>query len=140
MNCDDDFFGDDNEGNDVATSRKVSSKLFNDGYRIGKAKEEESQMQIGFDQGFEQGMLRGRACGKLYAACREHLSKQSHDGTDVVETLSSLEALLFDGVSCSGQITQSIIEMLRIETLAISAQLEVDFTAFVKDVSLIPQR
>ena len=145
MICDDDFFGDDvrdNGGVDIdtddATSRKVSNKLYNDGYRIGKGKEEEMQMQIGFDVGFERGMMSGRACGCLYAACRLSMSTRG-DAGEVAQTTINLEKLLFESVSDTGHVSSELIESLRALVLSISAELIVDFQRFENDLSLLPE-
>ena len=135
MHCDDDFFGDEVRDNDDATSRKVSSKLFNDGYRIGKGKEEELQMQIGFDQGFERGMILGRVCGKLYAACRLALLEENITGVEFKRSIDDLEALLFERVSNDDCVSIETINSLRSLILSISIDLEPAFEVFESDVS-----
>lgn len=135
MDSDDDFFGDEVGDNDEATSRKVSSKLFNDGYRIGKGKEEELQMQIGFDEGFERGMMLGRVCGKLYAACRLSLLKENITGVEFNRSIDDLEALLFERVSNDDCVSIETINSLRSLILSISIDLEPAFEVFESDVS-----
>ena len=135
MDSDDDFFGDEVGDNDEATSRKVSSKLFNDGYRIGKGKEEELQMQIGFDEGFERGMMLGRVCGKLYAACRLSLLKENITGVELNRSIDDLEALLFERVSNDDCVSIETINSLRSLILSISIDLEPAFAVFESDVS-----
>ena len=135
MDSDDDFFGDEVGDNDEATSRKVSSKLFNDGYRIGKGKEEELQMQIGFDEGFERGMMLGRVCGKLYAACRLSLLKENITGVEFKRSIDDLEALLFERVSNDDCVSIETINSLRSLILSISIDLEPAFEVFESDVS-----
>ena len=135
MHSDDDFFGDEVRDNDDATSRKVSSKLFNDGYRIGKGKEEELQMQIGFDEGFERGMMLGRVCGKLYAACRLSLLKENITGVELNRSIDDLEALLFERVSNDDCVSIETINSLRSLILSISIDLEPAFEVFESDVS-----
>lgn len=135
MDSDDDFFGDEVGDNDEATSRKVSSKLFNDGYRIGKGKEEELQMQIGFDEGFERGMMLGRVCGKLYAACRLSLLKENITGVELNRSIDDLEALLFERVSNDDCVSIETINSLRSLILSISIDLEPAFEVFESDVS-----
>ena len=135
MHSDDDFFGDEVGDNDEATSRKVSSKLFNDGYRIGKGKEEELQMQIGFDEGFERGMMLGRVCGKLYAACRLSLLNENITGVEFNRSIDDLEALLFERVSNDDCVSIETINSLRSLILSISIDLEPAFEVFESDVS-----
>lgn len=135
MDCDDDFFGDGAGENDEASSRKISSKLFNDGYRIGKGKEEELQMQIGFDKGFKRGMLSGRACGKLYAACRAALSKENVARVDYNRSIADLEALLFDCVSDDDCVSSKTIDTLRSLVLSISPDLESPLALFENEIS-----
>ena len=134
MHCDDDFFGDEVRDNDDATSRKVSSKLFNDGYRIGKGKEEELQMQIGFDQGFERGMILGRVCGKLYAACRLALSEENITGVEFNRSIDDLEALLFERVSNDDCVSTDTVNSLRSLILSISVNLNSAFEVFESDI------
>ena len=132
MDCDD-FFGDDDTVNDEATTRKVASKLYNDGYRIGKAKEEEIQMQIGFDEGFERGILSGRICGKLYASCREYLSNHVRTAAEASLTMTNLEAILFESIAESGSITDESVMRIRSAVLSMSSDLEPAVALFANE-------
>ena len=136
MDCDD-FFGDDDVINDEATTRKVASKLYNDGYRIGKAKEEEVQMQIGFDKGFERGMLSGRTCGKLYASCREYLSNHVHTTAEATVAMSNLEAVLFESIAESGFITDDSVTKIGSIVLSMSRELESAVILFANEAKSI---
>jgi hypothetical protein len=133
MDCDD-FFGDDDVENDEATTRKVTSKLQNDGYRVGKGIEEAAQMQIGFDVGFEQGMLTGRLCGQLYASCRKFSSAVT--GEHAIE-IKELEELLFGSISETGFIDDDAICSIRILVLSISPELQPALELFEGEVSLL---
>lgn len=69
---DDDEYDD---GNGAAATQmgetgKVISKLYNDGYRIGKAAKDEKEIQRGFDDGFARGMQISRIFGRLYGRIR----------------------------------------------------------------------
>ena len=46
---------------------KVSNKLYNDGYRVGKTAEEERQLQECFDGHYNTGAALGWVCGEVYA-------------------------------------------------------------------------
>ena len=133
MDCDD-FFGDDDVENDEATTRKVTSKLQNDGYRVGKGIEEAAQMQIGFDVGFEEGMLTGRLCGQLYASCRKISSAVAGEHAS---TIKELEELLFVGISESGSISDDMISSIRTLVLSISQELQSALELFEREVTLL---
>lgn len=133
MDCDD-FFGDDDVENDEATTRKVTSKLQNDGYRVGKGIEEAAQMQIGFDVGFEEGMLTGRLCGQLYASCRKISSAVAGEHAS---TIKELEELLFVGISESGSISDDMISSIRTLVLSISPELQSALELFEREVTLL---
>ena len=79
----DEFYGDDGNINAIeeADSKKVNRKLYNDGYRDGKAAEEERLVQCGFDHGFEKGIKIGMACGSLLAQSSNYF-KQQNSGLD----------------------------------------------------------
>jgi hypothetical protein len=80
--CDDlegDFMGADEEFQNEDDSCNIVSKLYNDGYRIGKIQEEEKRMQLGFDGGFQRGMEMGRICGIFYGYCRTALALKSKE-------------------------------------------------------------
>jgi hypothetical protein len=132
----DDFFGDDDAMNDEATTRKVASKLYNDGYRIGKAKEEEVQMQVGFDRGFERGMISGRTCGALYASCRQYLSNHLDATAESSLAMSNLEALLFESIAESGCITDDSISKISSVVLSMSRELEPSVILFTNEAIL----
>jgi hypothetical protein len=142
MDSDDDFFGDDSNDkfitSDDATSRKISSKLFNDGYRIGKSKEEEVQMQLGFDAGFQRGIVTGRACGELYAACRILSSKSINSGVDIDgqnKTIGDIEKLLFEGVADNEFVDDNTMVSLKLLVMSLSTDLDAAFILFSGKVS-----
>lgn len=83
-------FGEGSDGEmDKADYRKLSTKLGNDGYRIGKSNEEERQMQLGFDKGLSRGIALGKACGYLYGNVRSITPRSSI-------SLKPLETILFE--------------------------------------------
>ena len=131
------FFGDDDVINDDPTTRKVASKLYNDGYRIGKAKEEEIQMQIGFDRGFERGMLSGRMCGRLYASCRDHISIHVNSAAEASTAMTALESILFAGIAEGGSITDDAVRKISSVVLSISTKLEPAVTLFTNEAKLL---
>jgi hypothetical protein len=66
MDDSDDFFGEQEAALSVDPSNsttKVSQKLYNDGYRIGKSREEERRIQESFDMAFRVGMQVGKVSG-----------------------------------------------------------------------------
>jgi hypothetical protein len=142
MDSDDDFFGDDSDdkciSSDNATTKKVSSKLYNDGYRIGKSKEEEVQMQLGFDDGFQRGIVTGRACGELYAACRILSSKLINSGVDINgqnKTIEDIEKLLFEGVADNEFVDDETMVSLKLLVMSLSTDLDSAFMVFSGKVS-----
>lgn len=58
---------------------KLQRQMHKEGYVSGKTEEEERQMQIGFDDGFKQGILLGRACGAFYGHIRASIAKMDGD-------------------------------------------------------------
>ena len=107
---DDDDFG---EGSDIdmqqADLRKIADKLGKDGYRIGKAKEEEMQMQLGFDKGFERGLKLGKACGKLYGSC---LAKVPTDNNEATKLMSQLQKLLYETVPEAEELDEALLNVI----------------------------
>jgi hypothetical protein len=94
----DDFAGSGFAG-DTATWNKVSKKLMNDGYRIGKEEEEGRQMQHGFNRGFSDGGELGMLCGKLYAALIFESSLQLHQQQHRIgDQFTEIERLVFEEI------------------------------------------
>ena len=60
----DEYYGDQLSFQEICQT-KISQKLYNDGYRIGKAREEERLTQNKFDIGLEEGIKLGKICGKI---------------------------------------------------------------------------
>ena len=140
---DDDFYGNDEEGSRCVgaeqTSNHVASKLYKDGYRVGKAKEEEKLMQVGFDIGFHRGVMIGRACGELYGACRVFLQSSnpaSSTSSDVtLDALKEIERLLFEELPhMEGDIENAWINELRNAVLSIEVELEPKFHLFMQHI------
>lgn len=124
---DDDDFG---EGTDAdmwaADMRKIEGKLSNDGFRIGKAQEEEKQMQLGFDDGFQNGIVLGRACGRLYGACA---SKASGKLTSA-ENLAKLQTMLYETVPDAETIDAALTGQISALVLSLEADLAEELTEF----------
>ena len=92
---DDDLYGGDDGTADrrrctggERTANREAAKLYNDGYRVGKAHEEERLMQVGFDSGFERGVVVGKLCGELYGACRAAAATAAASAADPSQSLS----------------------------------------------------
>ena len=84
---DDDFFGDQDGGDSELTAERktqksVSNKLYNDGYRSGKVKEEERLVQMGFDTGLKEGIGVGLVVGSFIAKIRQLERSLSSRGSD----------------------------------------------------------
>ena len=140
---DDDFYADDDDiGSRCVGAEKtinqVASKLYKDGYRIGKAKEEEKLMQEGFDVGFHRGVMIGRACGELYGACRVSLqsSNPSSSTSGIThDAMKEIERLLFDELAhMDGDIAHTWINELHNAVLAIAVDLEPKFHLFLQHI------
>ena len=114
MDSDSDFGEGDDRGMEAADMRKMADKLGKDGFRIGKAQEEEKQMQIGFDQGFNRGLQLGKVCGAIYAKAICAVQQRSVGNTDVASNLSKLEVLLMDTIPDDLEVDQSSIENLEL--------------------------
>ena len=109
---------------DAANTRKIAEKMNKDGYRIGKAKEEEVQMQIGFDAGFEEGISLGTSCGRLYGAARvASMQPTILSVPGRVDLLTELEKLLFETLPESTDEPEEFIPEIEKLILAISTDL-----------------
>lgn len=127
---DDDDFGESMDDRFMAEAnlRKVADKLGKDGFRIGKAIEEERQMQIGFDEGFESGIHLGKICGNLYGkAC---VVVEGSSAPEQRALLTALQHLLFEIVPENEEVDSE--SLLSIESILqqLSPQLMVDFLEF----------
>ena len=103
------------------STRKIQGKLYRDGYRIEKAIADEEEIQIGFDQGFKQGMEIGRACGAFYAKCRVFRESPHYD-----EVLPVIEDLLLRKVPDLQALDTEDLEALEECTLRLSVKLAAD--------------
>lgn len=128
---DDDLYGDDDMTCQGAqkTADQIAKKLYNDGYRIGKAKEEELLMQVGFDAGFQRGVLLGRACGELYGSCRA-LGPSSTANLEYL--MQQVEYLLFEDLPNldNESIDAEWVLKLRATILTISMELAPEMDQF----------
>ncbi len=139
---DDDLYGDDDMTSDgpcqgaQKTANQIGSKLYNDGYRIGKAKEEEHLMQVGFDVGFQRGVILGRACGELYGACRALAVLST---ADFQHELQQVDHLLFEDLPTldNETIDTEWMAKLRAAILAISIELAPKIDQFEEKVMAI---
>lgn len=135
---DSDFSGDE-EGHHMthATTKTVSSKLYKDGYRHGKQSEESRLVQAGFDDGMKVGLLLGRICGSLYAACRHEQSIANSEESSTI--LKSIEAILFDKSTLHENIAKSSMERSRLEELVrrLSGNLNGSLAEFISKLELL---
>lgn len=108
---DDDLYGGANDADDriigtdphrctgaERTANREAAKLYNDGYRVGKAHEEERLMQAGFDSGFARGVIVGKLCGELYGACRTAAAADPSS----IAAMARLEQLIFEDLPALG--------------------------------------
>lgn len=127
----DDDFGEGEECDmSSADLRKASEKLAKDGYRIGKAAEEEKLMQIGFDDGFGRGMALGNACGRLYGVCAAYFT----DSVEDVERLHCLQHLLYEVIPEGGKLEDHQIAEIRRLIGPMSSRLDSHLREFVDKV------
>lgn len=109
MDSDSDFGEGDERDMQEANTRKMTDKLNKDGFRIGKAQEEEKQMQIGFDEGFDRGLYLGKVCGDIYAKV-VYATQSEGQGNKL--HLSKLETLLMDTIPDELEVSEeSIVEL-----------------------------
>lgn len=109
MDSDSDFGEGDERDMDEANMRRMTDKLGKDGFRIGKAQEEEKQMQKGFDEGFDRGLYLGKVCGEIYA--KVVYVAQSEGQVNKLH-LSKLETLLMDTIPDELEVSEeTIIEL-----------------------------
>lgn len=86
--------------------------IVKDGYRHGKQKTEEEEMQSGFDIGFTKGVYFGKLSGTFYAKClldREELLESSHlEHSKLMkknnEFKQELKNILYDDFDVSGEV------------------------------------
>ncbi|KAJ1434752.1 hypothetical protein B484DRAFT_429032 [Ochromonadaceae sp. CCMP2298] len=126
---DDDFGEGSGDEMDQASYRKLKDKLSKDGFRIGKAKEEEVITQVGFDEGFIDGIRIGKAAGRFYGAAR--LFASSHGD------VQKLEKLLFEDMPESLQPIEFVDEIEQ-TVRSISLTLAEDFAIFKAAMEGVP--
>ncbi len=132
---DDDFCEDDGTAMESAEFGKISYKLGNDGYRIGKGKEEERLMQTGFDIGFLRGMQLGKLCGSLFATVRIAANKQPDSTKNNAIHIAHLQSLLFEDLPEKKRTTSEILQNISDTLVTISVDLLVVFEEFQKSVN-----
>jgi len=137
---DDDLYGGDDGTADrrrctggERTANREAAKLYNDGYRVGKAHEEERLMQVGFDSGFERGVVVGKLCGELYGACRAAAAtaaaaaaadpSQSSSPSPTAAAMARLEVLIFEDLparGCDGPLDTAWLQELQATAAAVA--------------------
>jgi hypothetical protein len=139
---DEDFF-EDECAMKTADFQKMSTKLGNDGYRIGKGQEEEKQMQLGFNKGFSQGIVLGRLCGALLGTVRSKLAEiEKIDGVSVQkqQLVSHLTSILFEDIPESKRDIQIILDDIFSVISVISTDLQVTYENFKTNFVLVIQQ
>jgi hypothetical protein len=143
MVWDDEDFSEDECAMNNADFQKMSNKLGNDGYRIGKGQEEERQMQLGFDKGFSQGIVLGKLCGVLLGTVRSKLVEiEKVDGVldEKQQLVSRLTSILFEDIPESKKDIDAIFNEIFVVVTAISIDLQVTYEDFKTDFLLAIQQ
>mgnify|MGYP005994046821 CR=1 FL=1 len=93
--------------NDFAAIKK-------DGFRHGKQRTDESEMQEGFNEGFTKGSVVGKLCGVFYAQCLLHLAQIGE--SDINGFKQKLKNILYDDfdVNCDQQQHAEMISKLKL--------------------------
>ena len=133
----DDDFGEGVGGEmEVANIMQVAEKLNKDGFRIGKAKEEEIQMQKGFDEGFNEGIIVGKACGKMYGTARAVIQSLGIS-EEAAASLLNLEKILFETLPESDHEPTYFLDAIENEITQISSILIDAFNEFKSSIVLV---
>jgi len=119
----DDVWGSDGSDNDEESERrklasreieKNSSKLYNDGYRIGKAAEEERLGQAHFDRHYARGATLGSACGAMYSIVLDELGRSgSCDPGKAERTKAEVVAIFTQDIPSAQAVYTSHVDRLR---------------------------
>jgi hypothetical protein len=99
------------------TIAKISSAIYNDGYRTGKHQGEEEINQITFDEGFKNGIQQGNICGELLADIMVTMTKSKHIPKKLFNTIQDK---LLD------QMNQQIPIKLIVSEMRIAIELHVE--------------
>jgi hypothetical protein len=119
---------------DGRTLNKVSRKLANDGYRIGKDEENTRQMQNGFYVGYSDGQTVGKVCGKLYAILRYELQSPDASRISELSSLPEIEKLIFEDIPSKAVNTKQNDS----ETLSMQANTILQLLRLAQNISSSP--
>ena len=118
----DNVWGSDGSDDDVESERralvsreidKISSKLYNDGYRIGKAAEEERLGQACFDRHYARGAALGSACGEMYSIVLDALSRMGpSDPGEAERTKAEVVAIFTQDILSAQAVYASHVDRL----------------------------
>lgn len=139
-----DDFGESFGSNDEfgeATMRKISDKLYKDGFRVGKAAEDEVVTQLGFDSGFEYGMRLGKACGNLYGSVRMYMTHVQATDEKRMRAFHRLENILLHELAESDhepnhytKELERLLNVLSVDPISLQ-KLKHDFSLFQNSIS-----
>mmetsp|Transcript_251 Transcript_251/g.238 ORF Transcript_251/g.238 Transcript_251/m.238 type:complete len:154 (-) Transcript_251:558-1019(-) len=97
----------------ISSFQKLSTKLQNDGYRMGKQIGEESLTQQQFDAGFRKGMLIGKTIGKFYG---KFIYFSATQGQGVVDDKikKQIDSILFSAVPGGLSISEARLQIVNL--------------------------
>lgn len=122
----DDFFGDEDEDAPKTaiitmgqkTTEKISRKMRQEGYIVGKSETEQKLVQERFDNGFEQGLSLGAICGKIYTHFRileqQGLPVESADVLNQINVQTLLFETLPESYGSIDRFEASMIELRQV--------------------------
>ena len=112
-NCEDEAWEAEDDGRGERETARVVSKIYNEGYRVGRGAEEERELQCGFDAGFCHAMKFSRVLGKFYGTLRL-LAK-----TEQVGDVRLVEIVIFERIPEGGRVLREHFDDLQRASRAI---------------------
>lgn len=94
----DDVWGSDEESHNIGSfeSSRDFAAITKDGFRHGKQKTDEAEMQLGFDDGFEKGIRVGQVCGIFYAQCLIEMTREHQRSDRSIDSVSAYNLIKED--------------------------------------------
>lgn len=137
----DDIFGSDDEGS-LENSKNVQSTMYQAGYRDGIGREQERQMQVGFDDGFTRSIAIGKKCGEFYAFLKNSSLRDSdqlslHDRSVNCDTVLNILLSIPDRLLTEGSISDETISILTNLLSCYPTEVNEKFVVFLQDLKSI---
>lgn len=134
----DDIFGSDDEGT-LESSGTVQSTMYKAGYRDGSGREQERQLQAGFDGGFSHGISIGKRCGEVYALLKNSSLRDGdqhalHERSVNCEAILNILLALPERLLTEGSISDETIEKLRNLLNCYPTEVNEKFNSFLDDL------